>query len=162
MKLSVVHCQATQSVLTFLCSSDGRSRKVKFEKFRQPCGIRAAACWEAIETGKLKIGKLEHTVIMNATRSHLEEGEDCSRGCGYRVEFLDRMVTQVLMEILVKKEWTWWSKTARKITTASGETALVSEDDQVVMEDGLRVWAVPSRAGGVELLAPGGGPALLN
>jgi hypothetical protein len=32
-KLSAVHCQATQSVLTFMCSLDGRSRKVKFEKF---------------------------------------------------------------------------------------------------------------------------------
>jgi hypothetical protein len=38
-KLPEVHCQMTQSVLTFLCSLDGRSRKVKFEKFRQPCGI---------------------------------------------------------------------------------------------------------------------------
>jgi hypothetical protein len=66
------------------------------------------------------------------------------------------------MEILVKKEWIWWSKMARKITTASGETALVSEDGQVVMEDGLRTWAVPSRARGVELPPAGGGPALLN
>jgi hypothetical protein len=75
---------ATQSVLTFLGSLDSRSRKVKFEKFRQPCGIQAGACWEAVENGKLKIGELEHTVIMNATRSHLGGGEDCSRGCGYR------------------------------------------------------------------------------
>jgi hypothetical protein len=85
MKLPAVHCQATQSVLMFLCGSDGRLRKLKFEKFRQPCGIRAAACREAVETGTLKVGKLEHAVIMKATRSHLGGGKDCSRGCGYRV-----------------------------------------------------------------------------
>jgi hypothetical protein len=30
------------------------------------------------------------------------------------------------------------------------------------MEDGLRVWAMPSRVGGVELPAAGGGPAALS
>jgi hypothetical protein len=88
--------------------------------------IQAAACWEAVESGKLKIGELEHSVIMNATRSHLGGGEDCSRGCGYRAGLLDRKVTQVHMEILVKKEWIWWSKTGGKVTTASGEMALAS------------------------------------
>jgi hypothetical protein len=29
-KLSALHCQATQSVLTFLCSLEGWSRMVKF------------------------------------------------------------------------------------------------------------------------------------
>jgi hypothetical protein len=66
------------------------------------------------------------------------------------------------MEILVKKEWIWWSKTARRITTTSGKTALVGEVGQVVMEDGLHMWEVPSRAGGAELPAAGGGPALLS
>ncbi len=80
MKLPAVHCQATQSVLTFLCGSNGRSRKVKFGKFRHSCGIRAAACLEAVETGRLMVGKLEHTVIMNGTGSHLGGGEDCSQG----------------------------------------------------------------------------------
>ncbi len=42
-RLPAVHCQATQSVLTFMCSLDGHSRKVKYEKFRQPCRIQAAA-----------------------------------------------------------------------------------------------------------------------
>jgi hypothetical protein len=84
----------------------------------------------------LKIGKLEHAVIMNATRSHLGGGEDCPQGCGYRVEFLDRKVTQVLMEILVRKVWIWWSKTARRITTVLGKIALVREGGQAVMEDG--------------------------
>ncbi len=58
-KLLAVHCQATQSVLTFTCSLDGQSRKVKFEKFRQPCGIQAVACWGAAESSRLKVGELD-------------------------------------------------------------------------------------------------------
>jgi hypothetical protein len=162
MKLSAVHCQATQSVLTFLCGTNGRSRAVKFEKCQQPCVTEAAPCREAAKTKILKVGKLEHAVIMNETRSQLGGDEDCHRGCGYRVEFLDRKVTQVLMEILVKKEWIWWSKMARRITTASGKIALVREDGQAVMEEGLRLWEMPSRVGGVEFPTAGGGPALLN
>jgi hypothetical protein len=38
-KLPAVHCQATQSVLTFMCGLDSRMGRVKFEKFQQPCGI---------------------------------------------------------------------------------------------------------------------------
>ncbi len=52
-KLSEVHCLTTQSVITFLCSLDGQSGKVKFEKFWQSCGM--AACWEAVKSDKLKI-----------------------------------------------------------------------------------------------------------
>ena len=49
--------------------------KVKFEKFRQACGVQAVACWEAVESGKLKVGELEHQVIMNVTRNHLGEAK---------------------------------------------------------------------------------------
>jgi hypothetical protein len=42
---------------------------------------------------------------MNTTRSHMGEGEDCYRGCGLQAGLLDRKITQVLMEVLVKKEW---------------------------------------------------------
>jgi hypothetical protein len=138
------------------------SRKVKFEKFCQLCGIQPAACWEAVGSGKLIVGEPEHPVIMNAARSHLGGGEDFSRGCRYRVGFLDRKATQVLMEILVKKEWIWWSEMAGKIATASGEMVSVSKEGEVVMEDRLRVWAMPSRVGGVDLPAAGGGPAAFN
>jgi hypothetical protein len=72
---------------------------------------------------------------------------------------LDRQVTQVLMEIQVKKEWNWCSKTAGKITTASGEMPSVFKEGQAVMGDGLRVWAMPLRVGCVELPAAGGGSA---
>ncbi len=55
VRLQATHCQATQSVLTFLCSPDGHTRLVKFENFRQPCGVVAAASKEAARTGLLKI-----------------------------------------------------------------------------------------------------------
>ncbi len=43
-KLLAVHCQATQSVLSFMCGLDGQTKVGKYEKFRQPCGIQPAAC----------------------------------------------------------------------------------------------------------------------
>jgi hypothetical protein len=49
---------------------------VKFEKFRQPCGVEATACQEAPRTGLLKIGKMEHAVAMNMTKSHLVRDKD--------------------------------------------------------------------------------------
>ncbi len=82
-RLPAVHCQATQSVLTFICGVDSRMGKVKFEKFRQPCGIQPTACWEALGSGRLKVGELEHPMAMNMTRSHMEGSEDCS-GAVYR------------------------------------------------------------------------------
>jgi hypothetical protein len=55
-RLSAVHCLATQTVLSFMCGLDGRTRMVKYEKFRQPCGIQPAACWRALQSGRLKVG----------------------------------------------------------------------------------------------------------
>jgi hypothetical protein len=46
-KLPAMHCQVTQSVLTFMCRLDSRMGKVKFGRFRQHCGIQPTACWEA-------------------------------------------------------------------------------------------------------------------
>jgi hypothetical protein len=59
-KLPAVHCQATQSVLSFRCGIDGRTREVRYEKFRQPCGLQPAACWEALRSNKLKVGEQEY------------------------------------------------------------------------------------------------------
>jgi hypothetical protein len=81
-KLPAMHCQATQSVLSFVCGIDGRTKAVKYEKFRQPCVIQPAACWEALKSGKLNVGELEHSVAMNRTRSHMAGMEDCSGNCG--------------------------------------------------------------------------------
>ncbi len=40
---------------------------------------------------------------MNMTRSHMGGDEDCPQVCGHQMKFLDRKVTQILMEILVEK-----------------------------------------------------------
>ncbi len=109
--------------------------------------MEAAACEEAARTWLLKVGKMEQTVVMNRTRSHLGGDKDCPQGCRHRIKSLDRKVTQILMEVLIEKERIWWSKTAKTIATTSGKTALVRQNSQVVMEDGLRVWKALSRVG---------------
>jgi len=124
-RLPAAHCQATQSVLTFVCGLDSRMGKVKFERFRQSCGILPTACWEALESVKLKVGELEHPVAMNTTRSHIEGIEDCSGSCRLRARVLNRKITHVLMEVLTEMEWIWWNEAARKVATASGRTTLV-------------------------------------
>jgi hypothetical protein len=58
-KLPATHCQAIQSVLTRTCGLDGRMGKAEYKRFRQPCGIQCTACWEALESDKLKVGERE-------------------------------------------------------------------------------------------------------
>jgi hypothetical protein len=70
-RLPAVHCVAMQSSLSFMCGLDGRTRKVRYEKFRQPCGVQPAACWEALRSGRLKVGEAEYPTTMNQTRSHM-------------------------------------------------------------------------------------------
>jgi hypothetical protein len=127
VRLQATHCQPTQSVLTFLCRPDGHPRSVKFENFRQPCGVEAAACKEAARTRLLMIVKMEHAVVMNMTRSHMGGDEDCPQGWGHRTKFLYRKINQILMEILIEKEWVWCIEAARTVTTMSGKTALVRQ-----------------------------------
>ncbi len=104
-------------------------------------------------TGVLRIGTMEHTVTRNMTRSHMGGDDDCPQACGHRMKIPDRKVTQILMEILVRKEWIWWKEIARMVITSSDRAALVHEDGQVTMEDGLYVWEALSRAEEVELPA---------
>ncbi len=99
-KLPAMHCQATQSVLSYMCGLDGRTKVVKYEKFGQPCGIRPAACWGALERGKLKVGEVEHPVAMNRTRSHMAGMEDCSGNCGLQARTLNRKI--------LKLSWKYW------------------------------------------------------
>jgi hypothetical protein len=101
-RLMAVHCQATQSVLSFMCALDGRTRMVKYERFRQPCGTQPAACWKALESGRLEIGEVEYPVAMNRTRNHIAGVKDCSGSCRCQTMALERKITQVLMEVLVK------------------------------------------------------------
>jgi hypothetical protein len=161
-KLPAVHCQATQSILSFTCGLDNRMGKVKYEKFWQPCGIRPAACWEALKSGKLKVGELEHPVTMNGTRSHMAGMEDCSGNCGSQARVLNRKITQVLMEVLIEKERIWWNEEKGQVATASGKAATVYHDGEAILENGLWVWTAPSRVGEANPPADGGGVAALN
>jgi hypothetical protein len=51
--------------------------------------------------------------------------EDCSGSCGSRAGILNRKITQVLMEVLIEKEWIWWNEAAGKAATPSGRMASV-------------------------------------
>jgi hypothetical protein len=94
---------AMQSSLSFMCGLDGRTRKVKYEKFRQPCGVQPAECWDAVKNGRLKVGEIEYPTSMNQTRSHMTEEEGCSVSCRPPATALERKMVQVLMEVLVEK-----------------------------------------------------------
>ncbi len=106
-----------------MCGLDGRTRKVKYEKFRQPCGIRPAACWKALESGELEIGEMEYPVTVNQTRSHMAGEEGCSGSCRQRARVLERKVTQVLMEVLVEEGWIWWNAEKGQVATETGKVA---------------------------------------
>jgi hypothetical protein len=161
-KLPVTHCQVTQSVLTITCGLDGWRGEAKYEKFRQPCGIQPAACWEALESGKLKVGEREYPVAMNVTRSPMKGLEDCPGSCRPKAGTLKRKVTQVFMEVQIEKEWIWWNEAEGKVATASGKTTTVHSKGEAAMEYGLRIWAEPPRVGGANLRADWRGPAAFN
>jgi hypothetical protein len=155
-----MHCQATQSVLTFMCGLDGRTNKVRYEKFRQPCGIQPAACWEVLKSNKLKVGEQEYPVAINMTRGHMTGIEDCSGGWKLQAGSLNRKISKSLLEVRV--EWIWWDEEKGQVATASGKAATVYKDGEAVMEDGLWMWTAPPRGGGANLPADGGGAATFN
>jgi hypothetical protein len=162
-KLPAIHCMAMQSSLSFMCGLDGRTRKVKYEKFRQPCGVLPAACWEALKNGRLKIGEMEYPVTMNQTRSHMAGEERCPEGCWQQVRALERKMVQVLMEVLVEEDWIWWKADNNQVATKSGKVTTVPRDGEAILEDGLWVWRpgddgpILARVGGANLPIDGGG-----
>ena len=154
---------AMQSSLSFMCGLDGRTRKVKYEKFWQPCGVQPAACWEVLKNGRLKIGEMEYPVTMNQTRSHMAGEERCPEGCWQQVRALERKMVQVLMEVLVEEDWIWWNADKNQVATKSGKVATVPRDGEAILEDGLWVWKpgddgpIESRVGEANLPIDGGG-----
>jgi hypothetical protein len=108
-RLLAIHCLATQSFLSFMCGLEGRMKKVKYEKFRQPCGIKPAAYWKALESGRWEVGEMENSVTRNQTRSHMAGKEGCSRSCRQQATVLERKIVQTLMEVLVEERWIWWN-----------------------------------------------------
>jgi hypothetical protein len=162
-RLPAIHCVARQSSLTFTCGLGGRTQRVKYEKFRQPCGVQPMACWKALESGKLKVGEMEYPVKVNQTRSHMANEEYCDKGCNEPVTALERRIVQVLMEVLVEEDWIWWNEKRDLVATESGRTTSVLRKGEAILEDGLRVWHPgdddPNSAevGGANLPLDGGG-----
>jgi hypothetical protein len=132
-RLPAVHCLAMQSSLSFMCGPDGRTRKVKYEKFRQPCGVQSAACWEARRSGRLKVGEAEYPTTMNQTRSYMTGEEGCPGNCRSPVIALERKIVQVLMEVLVEEDWIWWNKERNQVATKSGKAATVLRNGEVIL-----------------------------
>ena len=167
-RLPAIHCVANQSSLSFTCGPDGQTRKVKYEKFRQPCGIQPAACWKALESGELEIGEMEYRVTRNQTRSHMAGEEGCSGSCRQQTRVLERKITQVLMEVLVEEGWIWWNAEKGQVATETGKVTTVLRNREAILENGLWVWKpgddclVLARVGGVNLPADGGGTVSNN
>jgi hypothetical protein len=166
-RLPAVHCLAMQSSLSFMCGLDGRTRKVRYEKFRQPCGVQPAACWEALRSGRLKVGEAEYPTRINQTRSHMAGEEGCTRSCKTPVVALERKIIQVLMEVLVEEDWVWWNEERNQVATKSGKAATVLRSGEAILEDGLRVWRpgdgpIPAKVGGANLPIDGGGTGSNN
>jgi hypothetical protein len=155
-RLPAVHCVAMQSSLSFMCGLDGRTRKVSYEKFRQPCGVQPAACWEALRSGKLKVGEAEYPTTINQTRSHMAGEEGCAGSCETPVVALERKIVLVLMEVLVGEDWIWWNEEKNQVATKSGKAATVLRSGEAILEDGLRVWRL-AKVGGANLPIDRGG-----
>jgi len=167
-RMPAIHCVARQSSLTFTCGLGGRTQRVKYEKFRQPCGVQPTACWRALESGKLKVGEIEYPVKVNQTRSHMANEEYCAKGCNEPVTALERKIVQVLMEVLVEEDWIWWNKEKNQVATKSGRTTSVLREGEAILEDGLRVWHPgdddpnSANAGGANLPLDGGGTSTID
>jgi hypothetical protein len=167
-RLPAIHCMAMQSSLSFMCGPDGRTRKVKYEKFRQPCGVQPAACREASRQGRLMVGEAECPTMMNQTRSRMAGEEGCSGGCKTPVMALERGMVRVLMDVLVEEDWIWWNAERSRAASRSGKVTTVLRDGEAVLEDGLRVWKpgddgpIPAKVGGANLPIDGGGTGSNN
>jgi hypothetical protein len=167
-RLPAIHCMASQSSLSFMCGPDGQTRRVRYEKFRQPCGIQPAACWDALESGRLRIGEVEYPLMMNRTRIHMTGEEGCSGSCRPQAWALERKIIQVRMEVLVEGDWIWWNAEKSQAATRSGKVTTVLQDGEAILENGLWVWKpgddgpILARVGGANPPIDGGGTASKN
>jgi hypothetical protein len=105
---------------------------------------------------------------MNRTRSHMAGVEDCSGSCRRQTKALERKIAQVLMEVLVEKDWIWWSAEKGRAATESGKTTTALQNGEAILENGLWVWKpgddgpILARVGGANLPADRGGTASIN
>ncbi len=111
---------------------------------------------------------MEYPVKVNQTRSHMANEEHCDKGCNEPVTALERKIVQVLMEVLVERDWIWWNKKKNLVATESGRTTSVLKEGEAILEDGLRVWHPgdddpnSSSAGGANLPLDGGGTSTID
>ena len=130
--------------------------------------MQPTACWEALESGRLKVGEVEYPMTLNQTRSHMANEEECAKGCGTSVVALERKIVQVLMEVLVEEDWIWWNKEKNQVATKSGKVTSVLRRGEAILEDGLRVWKpgddgpILAKVGGANLPIDGGGTGSIN
>jgi hypothetical protein len=125
--VQVTRCTASQTIKSAYCEIQSRlgmeretgdqgraaiTPKGESNPYARVRGLQGAG------EGKLKVGELEHPVAKNTTRSHMEGSEDYSETCGLQARILNRKTTQVLMEVLIEREWIWWNEDAGKVTTA--------------------------------------------
>ncbi len=98
----------------------------------------------------------------------MAEVEGCSGSCGRQTGTLERKITQVLMEVLVKEDWIWWIAERGQVAAASGKATTVLRNCEAILENGLWVWKpgddgpILARVGGANLPADGGGTASVN
>ncbi len=130
--------------------------------------MQPAACWEALRSGRLKVGKAEYPTTMNQTRSHMTGEEGCTGSCKTPVVALERKIIQVMMEVLVEEDWVWWNEERNQVATKSGKAATVLRRGEAILEDGLRVWRpgddgpILAKVGGANLPIDGGGTGSNN
>ncbi len=81
---------------------------------------------------------------------------------------LERKITQVLMEVLVERDWIWWNAEKGQAATESGKVTTVLRNGEAILENGLWVWKpgddgpILARVGGANLPIDGGGTAPIN
>jgi hypothetical protein len=81
-RLKGIHCDVTESILSYTCNQGGQAGIVKFYRFIQPCGVTAAECQDAAATGMLRIGTVEYAVEMNT--AYVEpygREQNCPQAC---------------------------------------------------------------------------------
>jgi hypothetical protein len=130
--------------------------------------MQPAACWKALESDELEIGEMNYPVTMNQTRSHMAGEEGCSGSCRQQARVLERKITQVLMEVLVEKDWICWNAEKGQVATESGNATTALRSGEAILENMLWVWKpgddgpILARVGGANLPADGGGTASNN
>jgi hypothetical protein len=54
-KTRVIHCQAIQPILGYTFNKESQVRIVRFDRFREPCGITAVACQQIMPWKEISV-----------------------------------------------------------------------------------------------------------